>query len=67
MSRQDENNIGRRAFFGALGGAAAGAAALTATGAKAQAETSDEMRKTRYQETDHVKAFYRTNAYETKQ
>lgn len=65
--RKQETAIGRRAFFGAVGGAAAaGAATLVAGPAAAQAENADEMRKARYTESDHVKAFYRTNAYETK-
>jgi nitrous oxide reductase len=66
MSDDNQNKIGRRAFFGAIGGAAASAAALTASGARAQAESQDEMRKARYQESDEVKTFYRVNGYETK-
>jgi hypothetical protein len=31
--------------------------------AKADSETNDEKRKSRYKETDHVKAYYRVNRY----
>jgi hypothetical protein len=31
--------------------------------ANADSETPDEKRKARYQESDHVKTFYRVNAY----
>ncbi len=65
MSKQDSGNrIGRRGFFGAALGAAS-AAAVTAGGARpviAQ-ETGDERTKARYQETEHVQAFYQTNRY----
>jgi nitrous oxide reductase len=56
--------IGRRGFFGALAGATA-TAAVTAGGARPAlaTETADERTKARYQETDHVKAFYTTNRY----
>jgi len=36
------------------------------TVAKADSESTDEKRKARYKETDHVKAFYRVNRYPTK-
>jgi hypothetical protein len=50
--------------FGAGGLAAAGSATLT--GAKADTETNDEKRKSRYRETDHIKTFYRVNRYPKK-
>ena len=56
--------VGRRGFFKAFAGVGA-AAALGAGGAApvlAQ-QTGDERTKARYQETDHVKAYYRTNRY----
>jgi hypothetical protein len=31
--------------------------------ASADSETNDEKRKSRYKETDHVKAYYRVNRY----
>lgn len=57
-----KTGIGRRGFFGVA--AATGAAALAggATPAFAQ-EAPDERVKVRYQETDHVRAFYDTNRY----
>jgi nitrous oxide reductase len=59
--------VGRRGFFKAFAGVGA-AAALGAGGAApvlAQ-QTGDERTKARYQETDHVKAYYRTNRYYVK-
>jgi hypothetical protein len=64
----DEARLGRRDFLRALGagaGVAVVAAGPLAGGAKADSETNDEKRKPRYQETEHVKAFYRVNRYPT--
>ncbi|MDB5512855.1 MAG: formate dehydrogenase region target [Enterovirga sp.] len=66
---QDKKGVDRRKFFGALGGAsgvavAAAVSPLTATVAQAYDPGSAET-KTRYRESEHVKAFYRTNGYET--
>jgi sugar (pentulose or hexulose) kinase len=60
-----EKGIGRRGFFGAA--AAAAATGVVAGGARPAfaEETGDERTKARYQETEHVKAFYRTNRYYT--
>lgn len=61
--------VGRRDFLRILGsgvGVAAGVGALAATPAHADSETDDEKRKARYQETEHVKTFYRVNRYPTK-
>jgi len=59
--------FGRRELLRALGaGAAAASAAPLATAARADSENNDEKRKARYQETDHVKTFYRVNRYPTK-
>jgi hypothetical protein len=42
------------------------AAAVTLTPGEAQAyDPGEEETKTRYRETEHVKAFYRVNGYET--
>lgn len=63
------NAVGRRGFLGALAGVSA-AAALVAPGSSGPAmaeESADERVKARYQETEHVKRFYDTNRYETKQ
>lgn len=60
--------IGRRGFFGAiLGGASA--AALTVGGARPveASEPADERKRARYQDTEHVQAFYRTNRYYKKE
>jgi mevalonate pyrophosphate decarboxylase len=66
---KDTKGVDRRRFFGALGGAssaavAAAASPLTATVAQAYDPGSAET-KSRYRESEHVKAFYRTNGYET--
>ncbi|MFD0858712.1 hypothetical protein [Roseovarius aquimarinus] len=58
-----QNGIGRRGFFGVAAAAAAtGAIAGGARPVMAE-ETGDERTKARYQETEHVQAFYRTNRY----
>ncbi len=59
MSVKEETSVGRRDFFRkAVGAGAAGAAAvaLSATGAKAT-ETPEQGKG--YQETEHVKTYYR--------
>jgi hypothetical protein len=61
----------RRGFLKTLGLAAAATGAAAATPAAAQTaaaqrpakETEAERVKTRYRETDHVRAYYRTNRY----
>lgn len=69
-NKDGETGLGRRQFFRALGGGTAAAAAaiasvpLTPTEAQAYDPGNAETRS-RYRETDHVKAFYRTNGYET--
>lgn len=68
MKTQDRAKVGRRDFLRVLGagaGAAAAGASL-ATGAHADSESNDEKRKSRYRETEHVKAFYRVNKYPAK-
>ena len=62
----DKTTVDRRGFLKGLGvGTAGSAAALAATlpTAAAAAESDAEKKKKRYQETDHVKTFYRTNRY----
>ena len=59
--------LNRRNFLGAVGGAttvAAAASPLASTEAQAY-DPGREQTKARYRESDHVKAFYRTNGYET--
>ena len=60
---EKKKGIGRRGFFGAVA-AAASAGVLTAGARPVIAEeVGDERTKQRYQETEHVQAFYRTNRY----
>jgi hypothetical protein len=68
MSSEGKAKVGRRDFLRVLGaGAGAAAAAGTlSTSARADSETNDEKRKSRYRETDHVKAYYRVNKYPAK-
>jgi hypothetical protein len=66
MKTGSKSTLGRRQFLRALGaGAAATATPCLATQAIADSETSDEKRKSRYKESDHVKMFYRVNRYPT--
>lgn len=55
----------RRDFLRVLGAGAAmvASAPLAATTARADNETTDEKRKSRYRESADVKAFYRVNRY----
>jgi hypothetical protein len=57
----------RRNFLRALGGASTAAVAATVVmpDQAAAYDPGREETKARYRETDHVKAFYRTNGYET--
>jgi hypothetical protein len=66
--RDEKKTIdGRRDFLRKVGIGTVGAGATLATPfitpAHADSETDDEKRKTRYKETDHVKAYYRVNRY----
>jgi hypothetical protein len=65
MSKDKHNPISRRAFFGVAATGAASAAALTAGSARPSfaQQTGDERTRARYQKTEHVEAFYRTNRY----
>jgi hypothetical protein len=59
-------SLGRREILRALGvgaGLAVTSASPLATAAKADTETNDEKRKSRYRETEHVKTYYRVNRY----
>jgi hypothetical protein len=54
----------RRAFFGTAGVGAASVALGTGSARPALAqETGDERTRARYQKTEHVETFYRTNRY----
>ena len=62
-------SLGRREFLRTLGAGATVAAAAggpLAVEARADTETNDEKRKSRYRETDHVKTFYAVNRYPKK-
>jgi hypothetical protein len=64
MHTVDKTSLGRRQFLHAFGAGAAVAAALPlALEAKADSESNEEKRKSRYKESDHVKAYYRVNRY----
>jgi hypothetical protein len=58
-------SVDRRGFLRSIGGASvAGAAVAAGMPTPAEASESDaDKKKARYRETDHVKAFYRTNRY----
>lgn len=66
-TKQTEGAMDRRSFFRAAGGSAAAAAAVAgvplASGPAQANESQSERTKARYKESDHVKAFYRTNRY----
>jgi hypothetical protein len=58
--------VDRRDFLRALGAGASAAVASAgplAGEALADTETNDEKRKSRYRESEHVKAYYRVNRY----
>ncbi len=69
MTGKSNKALDRRNFLRGLGGAstvavAAAASPIVATDANAYDPGGDET-KGRYRESEHVKAFYRTNGYET--
>lgn len=68
MKAGDKAQVGRRDFLRVLGAGAGVAAAAGAlpTNVRADSETNDEKRKSRYRETEHVKTFYRVNGYPAK-
>jgi hypothetical protein len=60
--------LDRRTILGLLGGASTTTIVAVATTTPAVAyDPGTAETKARYRETDHVKAFYRTNGYETLQ
>jgi len=67
MKDENKTTVGRRDFLRKVGigavGAGAAVAAPLAGPALADTETNDEKRKARYQETDHIKTYYRVNSY----
>ncbi len=69
MTEKNDKAMDRRNFLRGVGGVstaavAAAASPLAATDAQAYNPGSEET-KARYRETEHVKAFYKTNGYET--
>lgn len=60
-----DRTVNRRGFLKSVGGATvAGAAVATGSALPAEAAENDaDKKKARYRETDHVKAYYRTNRY----
>lgn len=65
MAKEKHTPISRRAFFGVAATGAASSVALTAGGARPSfaQQTGDERTRARYQLTEHVETFYRTNRY----
>jgi hypothetical protein len=67
MMNDEKIIVGRRDFLHKVGIGMVGAGSMLATplmtSAQADGESGDEKRKARYQETDHVKTFYRVNRY----
>jgi hypothetical protein len=66
MTKDRKTALGRREFlrtFGAGATVAAAGSGPLAGAARADSETTDEKRKSRYKETEHVKSFYRVNRY----
>jgi hypothetical protein len=66
MKNETKGKLGRREFlrtFGAGAGIAVASAGPIAKTARADSGTNDERRKSRYKETEHVKAYYRVNRY----
>jgi len=67
MKDEKKTAVGRRDFLRKVGlgavGAGATVAAPLAGSALADNESTDEKRKARYQETDHIKTYYRVNRY----
>ena len=67
MKDERDVSLDRRGFLKSVGGvgAVATAAAVTVVASEPAeaAESDNEKKKARYRETDHVKAFYRTNRY----
>jgi len=67
--KTQDKGLDRRSFFRSVGGASAVAVTavaspLAATEAQAY-DPGGEETKARYRESEHVKAFYKSNGYET--
>ena len=64
-NKSDDKAVDRRGFLRSIGGAsvAAGAVAVGAPAPAAAAENDADKKKARYRESEHVKAYYRSNRY----
>ena len=68
MTEKTDTAIDRRRFLRTVGASTAAVAAAASPIAATKAEAYDpgpDETKAKYRETEHVKAFYRTNGYET--
>jgi hypothetical protein len=63
MAHKSENNVRRRDFLRALALSSLAMATTQGTEARAESESRDERKKSRYRETEHVKTYYRVNRY----
>jgi hypothetical protein len=64
MKSADKTVLKRREFFKAISiGAVVASTIPLATEVRADSESNQDKRKTRYRETDEVKTFYRVNRY----
>ena len=64
--KMPDQAVDRRGFLKSVGGASVAAAAVAGAVAPAAAqavETDADRKKARYRESDHIKAYYRTNRY----
>ena len=68
-TKQTDAGVDRRGFLRTLGNGAAGTAVVAAGAVVVAPETAEAAEnaadrvKKRYRETDHIKAYYRTNRY----
>lgn len=64
MKAEKKTTLGRRQFLAALGtGAVVAATVPLSDDANADTENTNDKRRSRYRETEHIKAFYRVNRY----
>jgi hypothetical protein len=63
MKSENRTAFGRRQFLWVIGTGAALAVSPLIAEAQADSESTDEKQKSRYTESDHVKAFYTVNRY----
>jgi TAT (twin-arginine translocation) pathway signal sequence len=60
---KDKVAVDRRSFFKALGAGAAVAVTPAVVAPAAAMDPGTDEKRARYRESDHVKAFYRSNRY----